>query len=37
MHNFWSFAGRERVDHTHATLANIMVGGGLLVLAATGR
>lgn len=34
-HNFWGFQGIERVQHLHVVMTNIMVAGGLLVLAAS--
>jgi putative oxidoreductase len=34
-HNFWDHQGFERVQHMHVVMTNIIVAGGLLVLAAT--
>jgi putative oxidoreductase len=34
-HNFWDHAGKDRAEHQHAAMANIMVAGGLIVLAGT--
>lgn len=33
-HNFWGYHGIERVHHMHVVMTNVMVSGGLLVLAA---
>lgn len=34
-HNFWDHQGLARVQHLHVVMTNVMVAGGLLILAAS--